>query len=158
MDINKLTSDLVNMAPAQRDQMLMSLAGAFQKAGLLNATENSLGGVSDVMAYLTRQPVPLRGLRLLGVHAVECVRIKHPTKGIIIEIPKKDYDPEEHGPVVKKTPAVRALAAAPQEDEDDDDDDTDESVNSGEEGADDEEVLPEKKPVKKAALRKRGRK
>lgn len=155
MDISKLTSDLVNMDQASRDAMLTHLASALQKAGLLNQpTDSGFGGAHEIMAYLTRQPVPLRGLRLLGVHDTECVQIMHPTKKILINIPKAEHSEELHGPIVKKKgPAV---VAAPQADEDEDDEDEVEDDDSDDDDGDDDEGAD--KDTKALKTRKRSKK
>jgi hypothetical protein len=168
MDINKFTSDLTNMDQVSRDKMLMELAQGLLRAGVLPAAaDSSLGGASEVMAYLTRQPVPLRGLRLLGVHAVECVQIMHPTKKILLEIPKADYDEEKHGPIHKQRKAAAAVITAPPADEDEDEDDEAEETDSTDDDDSDDEAAgedtgeeeSEDKPLKTRSRRgKRGRK
>lgn len=158
MDIHRLTADLVNMDQGARDLMLMELAKGLARAGLLQPSgDSSLGGAAEVMSYLTRQPVPLRGLRLLGVHAVECVQIMHPTKKILLEIPKAEYDEEKHGPIVKSRKAAAATVVAPPEEEEEDEDEDEEGASGDTDDAEDEDEDEDDDDKTDKTLKPRGR-
>jgi hypothetical protein len=148
------------MSANDRQSMLMMLSQALQQTGTDMPIGGEQSGNLEILQYMTRQPVPLRNLRLLGVHSTECVRIKKES-GKIVEIPASQYDPEEHE-LVQEPKKVKGKAALPpgtlmsKDSGESDDDDEDEDEDDEDEDEEDEKP-PTARVEKKTTLKVRGK-
>lgn len=142
MNLESLVSEFSTMPAEQRNQALLAIAHALGQSGGRVGGEAS--GNLEILQYMTRQPVVLRGLRLLGVKITEEIAIHHPEEhGKMVNIPKKDFNPEIHEKFELLKKKVAALPVAPPvppvKTEKDGEDDTDEEEVDGDEDDEDED-------------------